>query len=243
MIAIRSHIAFGDFQRVGAHQHRAAPLHELAEQVLEQAGALGIEAHHRLVHHDDLGLVHQRAGDDQLLPHPVAVRFGELVLPAAQLEQLEQLVDPALDDRSFLSIQRRREAEELRTGQLVVDEGPVGNVPQPSLGHQRMALNVFARDVHGAGASAQDSRDHPHRGGLAGAIGAQEAEQGSRRNVERQAVHGGERSVPLDETGDSDHWIESVVALSEPIRGTRMSGRSDPPMMMRSSETDAGAWP
>src|SRR5690606_8636818 len=41
--------ALGDLEGVRAHEHRAAAVHELPEEVLEQARALGIEAHHRLI--------------------------------------------------------------------------------------------------------------------------------------------------------------------------------------------------
>src|SRR5690606_15375640 len=79
----------GDLQGMSAHEHRPSAVHELPEEVLEQPGALGVEAYHRLVHHDHLGPVRKGAGNDQLLAHPVAVRFGQLVLPGGQLEDLQ----------------------------------------------------------------------------------------------------------------------------------------------------------
>src|SRR2546422_5488894 len=47
--------------------------------------------------HDVLRPVDQRARDDQLLAHPVAVGLDQLVLPARQLEHLEQLGEAPLD--------------------------------------------------------------------------------------------------------------------------------------------------
>ncbi len=64
---------------------------------------------------------------------------------ARQLEQLQQLVDPPLHRRALLPVQRRGEAEELGAGQLVVDEGPVRDVPEPGLRLERMGVNVLAR--------------------------------------------------------------------------------------------------
>ena len=115
-------------------------VHELPEEVLEEARALGVEADHRLVDHDHLRAVHQRARDDQLLAHAVAVGLGELALPGRQLEQLEQLVDAALDRRALVAVERRGEAEELPAGELVVDERPVGDVAEPRLGLERARL-------------------------------------------------------------------------------------------------------
>src|SRR2546430_12578879 len=56
----------GYLERVGAHEHGAAPAHELAEDVLEQSRRLRVEPDHGLVHHDVLGPMDQRARDDQL---------------------------------------------------------------------------------------------------------------------------------------------------------------------------------
>jgi hypothetical protein len=135
-----------DLECVGAHEHRSTPIHELAEQVLQQSRALGIEPHHGLIHHDQLRAVHQGAADDQLLPHAVAVRFGELVLPGAEIEDLQQLVDAPLHLRPVLAVQRRREAEELAAGELVVDERAVGDEADPRLGLQRPGQHVLAAD-------------------------------------------------------------------------------------------------
>src|SRR4029077_1678165 len=53
------------FERVSAHQHGATATHELAEQILEEAGALGVQPHHWLVDYDHLGPVHQGTRNDQ----------------------------------------------------------------------------------------------------------------------------------------------------------------------------------
>src|SRR6267378_2888652 len=80
-----------------AHEHGSATAHELPEDVLQQSRGLGVEPDHRLVDDDALGAMDQRARDDQLLAHAVAVRLDQLVLPARQLEYFQQLRDAPLD--------------------------------------------------------------------------------------------------------------------------------------------------
>jgi hypothetical protein len=116
--------------------------------------------------------VHQRARDDQLLPHSVAVRFGQLIFPPGQLEQLEQLVNAALHNRSLLAVEGRRKAEELRSCELIVDERTVRDETEASLGLERPAVDVDASDFHSPAGGAQNSGDHPKGGGLPGAVRA-----------------------------------------------------------------------
>src|SRR5438105_5770190 len=129
----------GHLERVGAHEHGAAPARELPENVLQQSRRLRVEPDHRLVHHDVLGPMDQRARDDQLLAHPVAVRLDQLVLPARQLEHLEQLGDPPVHGVTFLAVQGRHEPQELGPRELVVHERPVRDEAEPLFGRDPIA--------------------------------------------------------------------------------------------------------
>src|ERR1019366_5661981 len=126
-----------DLERMGAHQHRPAPFDKAPEDLLEESDALGIEADHRFINDDDLRAMHQCARDDQFLAHAMTVRFGELMLPARQLEQLEQLIEAALHLRAILPEQGRRKPQELGAGQLVIDERAVGDEAEIGFGEHR----------------------------------------------------------------------------------------------------------
>src|SRR5438034_3521406 len=94
----------------------------LAEQVLENARGLRIETHHRLVHDDHLGTMHERARDDEFLPHAVAVALDQLLTPLLEVEQREQLPGTVLDVRTFLVVESCHETEKLDPGELLVYE-------------------------------------------------------------------------------------------------------------------------
>src|SRR5207248_4216042 len=80
-----------DFQRVRRHHDRVAAACILSKQILEDLCRLWIQSHHRLVDDDDVGAMHERARDDELLPHAMAVALDQLVAPFLEVEQRKEL--------------------------------------------------------------------------------------------------------------------------------------------------------
>ncbi len=76
--------ALGDFEDVRGHDDGAAGGDALAQHVLDLARGAGVEAGQRLVEDDELGVVHQRAGERHLLPHALGEAFAALVRVRAQ---------------------------------------------------------------------------------------------------------------------------------------------------------------
>src|SRR5215207_4869359 len=213
---------FGNLERVGAHQHSAATFHELAEQVLEKARAAGVESHHWLVHDDDFGPMHQGSRDNQLLSHTMTVRFGELVLPPSEVEKFQQLVNSSFHDWTLLPVERRCEPQELRPGELVVDERSIWDEAQPCFGREWIPIDIDAADLDRTTSRTKDARDHPEGCGLARAIGPQKAKQLASGNHEVNAVHGSESTVALGELIQADHTILRTMASTR----TRSASRS-----------------
>jgi len=60
---------------------------------------------------------------------------------------------------------------------------------------RRQAGHIAALDVHRAALHRQDAGDHPHKGGLAGAVRADHADRFAARHIERDAEQRLERSV------------------------------------------------
>ena len=147
-----------DFERVRRHHDRVAAMRVFAKEILENARRLRIETDHRLVDDDDLGAMHERARDDQLLPHAVAVALDQLVAPLLEIEQREQLARAMLDLRALLVVQSGDEAEELGAGQLLVDERAVGDESELALRGDRIGDDVDAADVAPCRSSAAGCR-------------------------------------------------------------------------------------
>ena len=189
-----------DFERVRGHHDGVAAPHVLAEQILENSRRLRIESNHRLVDHDHFRPVDERAGDDELLPHAVAVALDQLVGPLLEIEQRHQLAPAVLDLVAVLAVQSSDEAQEFRAGELLVDERPVGNESEFRFCGERILGEIDSREVNGARGRLEDSRDHAKRRRLARAVGAQESEQLTVGHGEINGINGCERAVFLGQT-------------------------------------------
>jgi len=226
-----------DFERVRAHEHGAAAIDELPEDVLEESRRFGIEPDHRFIDDDAFGAVNQRARDDELLAHAVAVRLDQLVFPARQLEDFEELRDTPLDDVPLLPVQACDEPQELRAGELVVDERPVRDEAEPHLGGERIPVDVVAAEQDAALRRPQNSGDHAQRRRLARAIGTETAVEHAARDMEADVVDRDEAAVKLGEILQTDH---STSSFSRPMSGTSSTCRASPPITMGSRDASAG---
>ncbi len=168
-----------------------------------------------------------------------AVGLDQLVLPARQLEHLEQLGDAALDDIAFLSIKPGNEAQELGAGELVVHERPVGNEAEPHLGGERIGVHVVAAEQDAALCRSQNAGDHAQRRRLAGAVRAKASVEDAAGDVEADVVNRDEAAVELGQVFQTDHRTSS---LSRPISGTSSTCRASPPTASRTCAASAGNW-
>ena len=76
----------------------------------------------------------------------------------------------------------------------------LGEVADPPLGFASAVGQRHAVEADGAGVRLEVLGDHPHRGGLAGPVGAQEAHHLSAIHPEGDLIYGGDAVKPL---GDS----------------------------------------
>jgi hypothetical protein len=91
------------------------------------------------------------------------------------------------------------EAQKLGGRQLLVEERAVRDEAERALGFLGLGREVVAVDRNAARGRLQQTGDHPDRGGLAGAVRAQEAVDLARPHVEADAVDRAERAEGLDQ--------------------------------------------
>ena len=70
---------------------------------------------------------------------------------------------------------------------------------------------TLAVDPGRPGVRPVQAEDHPHRGGLAGAVRAEEARHRAGPDVEAEVIHGGRGAVALDQAACLDHEKSSLV--------------------------------
>src|SRR5688500_11715039 len=156
--------------------------------------------------------MHERARDDELLPHAMTVRIDEFVAPVLEVEETEQFAPTMFYLSALLAVQTGDKAEELHPGELLIDERPVGNEAQPSLCLVRPLDDIDATDPHAPRRGTEDPRNHAQRRRLAGPVRPEEAEQLPGRDMQVERVDRGKRAVLLGELLELNHALGRRMA-------------------------------
>jgi hypothetical protein len=163
------------------------------EQVAHPADAGGVEPVGGFVEDEDLGLAQEGVCDAETLPHPervVADAARGLVI--GETDQLKHLVDAPGRQAQHL----RGEGEDFASGAAGVLRGRVQQDADFGSG-VRQIDEAAAQDVCGAVGGRGEAHDDAHRGGLPGAVRAQESGDAPRLGGEGDIVDGGILAVTL----------------------------------------------
>ena len=172
----------GPEQIVGGHQDGGAVRLELQQQLGEFVAGLGIQAGRRFVQQQRPGLLGQRNRHPDLLPHPLRIRpdppLHGLLLQAHAAEKAAILLL-----RIIVSAQLREVAQVLQRRQVPVQHHLLGNVGEQFLGLQGFPGHVQAAHGSGSAVGLDKVEEEADGGGLARAVGAEQA-------VDVAALHG-----------------------------------------------------
>jgi hypothetical protein len=156
-----------------------------------------IQPDRRLVEQQQARLVHERAGDQQPPAH-AARQLADLGTPAiGQVRDPQRAVDRGAPLRAPDPVEVREDQEVLLDGQRHVevvelrDDAHLGTRGLGVLGQavaQHLDLALVGDRLGG---------EEPHRGGLAGAVGSEQADAGAVGHREVQAGDGGDVAVAL----------------------------------------------
>ena len=168
--------AFGFVHVVGGEQHRGSPRAQLADARPEPQTHRRVEARRGLVENQELGAVHQRLRDGE--PPLEAAREGGHRQPGvgAQLEEVDQLFDALGPLRLPDQVIAREDAQVFGGGQLRDEDVFLKRDPEPGPHCPGFFGDVHAEDQDPPFARIRGAVDHANRGGLAGAVGAQQSE-------------------------------------------------------------------
>src|SRR6185436_9504289 len=170
---------------------------------LQSLAQLQIEGAQRLVEQQHLGQVDQRPRQR----HPLLHAAGELRRPALRLPGEPDPLQLRRDPLPYLIL---RHALALQAEGDVVLDAEVGEegvaledrVRRAAMG--RLAGDVDALDADLALAGPLEAGDHPQRGRLAAAAGAQQREELAARQLEAEVVDGQERVEALADSAQLD---------------------------------------
>jgi hypothetical protein len=119
-------------------------------------------------------------------------------------------VRAALGRGSALAVQAPDHDQVLEAREVLVDGRVLAGQADARAQRGRVADDVEARDQHGPGVGLEQRREDADRGRLARAVGAEEPEDGARRDVEVDAIEGPDVAEGLHEPGHADRRLARV---------------------------------
>ena len=172
---------------MAGEQHRDARGGPFGEHLAHGVHAHRVQPGERLVQNKELRIVHQRGGKLHALL--VAVREGLELLRGlvGDAQALGPVPGRVAGVACAHAVQPAQELELLQHDHAGVEAALLRHVAE---GAARLRVDVRAAPAYFAAVEGDHADDRPHRGRLAGAIGAEEAEDLAGRHGERQPVQG-----------------------------------------------------
>jgi hypothetical protein len=109
----------------------------------------------------------------------------------------DRVVDRRLARRARQLSQPSHEVQVFRDQHLRVERVVLGEVPKAALGIAASLLERHAVEPNGPGVGLEELGDHPHGGGLPGAVRPEEADHLPAIHLEGQLVHGRDAAEPF----------------------------------------------
>ena len=188
----------------GQEDRRAAAI-QLQQQLADLGDALRVEPVGRLVEDQQFRTTQQRTGQPQPLPHAQRVRPDRPAADAGQPDLLEHLHHPGLPGPPSAaragSVQDR---QILPAGQVAVGGRTLDQRTHPRQHAPALARHPRPEHLDLAGGRQDEAEQHPDGRRLARAVGAQEAVDVARPDVEVDAVDGPDPPVALDQPAGRD---------------------------------------
>ena len=150
-----------------------------------------VEAQGRLVEEEDGRAVEERPDDLHLHPLSEGQVTDRLVDEGAQVEQVDELVARAAELVARKAVDGADQVERVECRQVPLELVAVAHDHRDPAQKRRLAARRHVpQDAGLAGGRVKEAREHLEGGRLAGAVGAEEADDLARLDVERDAVDG-----------------------------------------------------
>src|SRR4030095_11633396 len=194
--------AFGFVEVRRGHQNRQSAREKLGEKLPELTARDGIDAGGRLVEHDQLRFVDERARQRELLFHAARQSVGQPAAKRRELRHVEQLVAPAPIVAETVDLGEERDV--FVDAQIAIQAEALREVPH-AFGELAMFTNgVSPEHTNLAGIGVQQAAHQPDRGRLASSVGPDQTEHLAAIDGERELVDRRGGAVALDDTRRRD---------------------------------------
>ena len=208
---------------------------ELGDQPPRFDDLPGVEAGRRLVENQDLGVVQQGLGQADPLPVPLGQRAAPALGHVGDGRAFHGRPDARGPVSGGDAVDAGHEMQVLADGHFRIQGRRLGQIARPALGLEGLVEDVETGDPGMAFGGRQVAGQDAHRRGLAGPVGAEEAQNLAGFDLEAQVVHGRERPVALGHVLHFDHAAFSPEAMRRAAarrtkpgeRGLRADGRAE----------------
>ncbi len=161
------------------------------EHAADGLGGDRVDALERLVEEEHVRVVQQGGGEADLLAHAGGVVGDQLVGVVGEVEDGEQFLGPAVDLGARQSAQPAVVLEQLAAAEPLEHAQALGQDADPGLGGDRVGPDVGAVDEHGPLVGPEQAGDHRQRGGLSGAVRADQSDERPGRQLQAEPGDGG----------------------------------------------------
>jgi hypothetical protein len=190
---------------VRGQEHRQVALGlDTAEHLPHRGARDRVEAGGGLVEKEDARLVHQAARDLDAAAHAAGEVLDGLVGPRRQLDRGQELGDEPLAPLAWHAVQLGVDEQVLLGGELEVAGHRLRDDADGAAHGVGLVEHIGAGDARRAARRRQQGGEHADQRRLAGAVGAEHAEDFALADGEGDAVDGGEVAEALGEVVDLD---------------------------------------
>src|SRR5579863_206900 len=221
LTVVNDHDAIADLRNLGENVGRKddrALAREAADELANFVNLPRVEADGRLVEHEYGRIMNQGLGE----PDALAIALGEL--PADAMSHLGEAADVdhvsggVLDLGAADAAQLGDEFQIALDAHIGIERRVFRQVADQAAGFERIGEDVEAVDEHGAGSRRHKAGDDAHRGGFAGAVGSEKAQNLAAFGAKGDPFDGEEIAVGLAQVLDVDHrraarWRLSLITL------------------------------
>ena len=203
--------ALGLVHVVRRDQHGHALGGELVDLAPELAPRLGIDAGGRLVEQQQLGLRQDAGAERQPLLPAARQRAGQLLLAAVQSEPLDGAA--RLADGIGQPVHARHELQVLLDREVLIQTEALRHVTDVALDLLVVGADVEAQRPAASAVGREQPAQHAQRGGLARAVGTEEAVDLAALDLHRQIAHDHPAVEGLGQALDVDHHLAVVRVI------------------------------
>ena len=180
----------GLLQVLGGEEDRGAVVVQRPHLLPDRLAADRVEAGGRLVEEEHARFVDERGGEVEAALHAAGVGADAAVGGGGQVDPFEQGVGAPAALGGGDALQGRLQPDQLAAGHQRVERRFLQGDADRGAHRPRLGDHVVAGDGGAAAGRQQQRRQHPHRGRLAGAVGAEEAVDLALLDRDVDALHG-----------------------------------------------------